>query len=306
MKKPLLLALTLVLGSLAGTGTLRADDTLRRTQQALRDQGFYYGPIDGAPGDETTQALRRYQIRNGLAVSGKLNEETLRSLQINAPPPAAGSSAPPVTPRSDPTPPPLSGPVPPVLSGRPGKKDPPPASTPRPAPAPPTYSRPDLRADSSGAAGPSVQPLPRGAQLPSATLTEYFSGTPYEFAPPTIQADVLRRAQNALGREGFYTGAPDGAPGPRTAQALSDFQGALRLRRTGRLDEPTLRAMRLLPGPGQTPPAATARRDRQPPAPSTRRAPERDSDDEDDEDGPPVRLQRRPRGPAIFEGRIVD
>ena len=43
--------------------TVRADDALRRYQQSLRNQGFYYGPIDGNPGDETTQALRRFHAK---------------------------------------------------------------------------------------------------------------------------------------------------------------------------------------------------------------------------------------------------
>ena len=68
------------LAAFASIGTARADEALRHIQQSLHDQGFYYGPIDGTPGDETTHAIRRYQIRNGLAVTGQLNDETTRSI----------------------------------------------------------------------------------------------------------------------------------------------------------------------------------------------------------------------------------
>ena len=61
---------------------LRADDQTAAVQQALKDQGFYYGQVDGQPGPETTAAIRRYQIRNGLQVDGTLNKETLDSLKI--------------------------------------------------------------------------------------------------------------------------------------------------------------------------------------------------------------------------------
>jgi len=53
--------------------------TIRSLQQTLKDQGFYYGTVTGDKSAETTAAIRRYQIRNGLQVTGELNEETLRS-----------------------------------------------------------------------------------------------------------------------------------------------------------------------------------------------------------------------------------
>src|SRR5438876_2201044 len=61
-----------------------ADQMIESVQQALKDQGFYYGEITGEPSANLTAAIRRYQIRNGLAVNGELNSETLRSLGINS------------------------------------------------------------------------------------------------------------------------------------------------------------------------------------------------------------------------------
>ena len=58
----------------------RADDKIRSLQQTLKDQGFYYGRVTGDKNAETGTAIRRYQIRNGLQVTGELNEETLRSV----------------------------------------------------------------------------------------------------------------------------------------------------------------------------------------------------------------------------------
>ena len=57
------------------------DPTIRSLQQTLKDQGFYYGVFTGEKNTETTAAIRRYQIRNGLKVTGELNDETLRSLK---------------------------------------------------------------------------------------------------------------------------------------------------------------------------------------------------------------------------------
>jgi peptidoglycan hydrolase-like protein with peptidoglycan-binding domain len=63
-------------------GFVRADQTVQSIQQALKDQGFYYGNVTGDKSAETTAAIRRYQIRNGLQVTGEINPETLRSLNV--------------------------------------------------------------------------------------------------------------------------------------------------------------------------------------------------------------------------------
>jgi len=42
---------------------VRADQTIQSVQQALTEQGFYYGNVTGEKSAETTAAIRRYQIR---------------------------------------------------------------------------------------------------------------------------------------------------------------------------------------------------------------------------------------------------
>ena len=72
---------------------MRADQTTQSVQQALADQGFYYGNATGEKSAETTAAIRRYQIRNGLQVTGELNEEKLRSVN-SSPNSVAGAARP--------------------------------------------------------------------------------------------------------------------------------------------------------------------------------------------------------------------
>ena len=43
-----------------------ADPAVQSAQQKLKDGGFYYGEINGQKDADTTAAIRRYQIRNGL------------------------------------------------------------------------------------------------------------------------------------------------------------------------------------------------------------------------------------------------
>src|SRR5438105_13093217 len=74
----------------------RADQLVESVQQALKDQGFYYGEVTGEMNANLTAAIRRYQIRNGLQVNGELNSETLQSLRINS----SGSTRPATRPAS--------------------------------------------------------------------------------------------------------------------------------------------------------------------------------------------------------------
>ena len=66
--------------TLCATGVLYADQAIRSLQQTLKDQGLYYGKVTGEKSAETSAAIRRYQIRNGLEVTGDINEETSRSI----------------------------------------------------------------------------------------------------------------------------------------------------------------------------------------------------------------------------------
>src|SRR6184192_3344656 len=95
-----MIAVLIFIGS---TMLMRADQLVERVQQALKDQGFYYGEVGGEMNANVKAAIRRYQIRNGLQVSGELNSETLKSLGIDSP----ASARPPTKPVSP-------GPVEPV------------------------------------------------------------------------------------------------------------------------------------------------------------------------------------------------
>jgi len=239
-------AALIFLGSVA---LVRADQTIESVQQALKDQGFYYGEITGEANANLTAAIRRYQIRNGLQVDGELNSETLHSLGIDSSRAAAG---------------------------RPAAK-----TTPSPSPA-----LPDLRDQSSGEAAsgtpPIVQPfgnVPQDRQIYPAnpvapgTSPGLFVGTPYEAAPPYVQRNVVVSAQIALARRGLYRAEIDGVYGPAMELSLRAYQARTRLPVTGRLDLETLAALRLLPRPRE--PVYDPLRRRMPPRPGP---PVRDED----------------------------
>jgi peptidoglycan hydrolase-like protein with peptidoglycan-binding domain len=66
---------------------------VQQTQQKLQQDGLYRGKIDGLEGPETQQALRTYQRKNGLPVTGTVDQQTLANLNGNGT--GMGSSTPP-------------------------------------------------------------------------------------------------------------------------------------------------------------------------------------------------------------------
>jgi peptidoglycan hydrolase-like protein with peptidoglycan-binding domain len=72
-------------------GAVSADDNVRDVQMKLRDGGFYSGEINGAYSSQLDAALTRYQIRNGLPITGQLDVDTSKALGAK---PAVTSAAP--------------------------------------------------------------------------------------------------------------------------------------------------------------------------------------------------------------------
>ena len=64
---------------------------VERAQQALKQAGYDPGPVDGVMGAQTTAALKAYQKKQGLGVTGQLDAETAAKLGEAAQAPAASS-----------------------------------------------------------------------------------------------------------------------------------------------------------------------------------------------------------------------
>lgn len=60
----------------------QSDPATASAQHVLKEQGFYYGEMTGRKDADTIAAIRRYQIRNGLQITGELNAETRKSLGV--------------------------------------------------------------------------------------------------------------------------------------------------------------------------------------------------------------------------------
>jgi hypothetical protein len=83
----------LLLLVLSAIGSLRADSQIAAVQEMLKARGFYYGEINGEKNNETAAAITRFQVRSGIEVTGELNEETLRSLGLEASQPVEPNAA---------------------------------------------------------------------------------------------------------------------------------------------------------------------------------------------------------------------
>jgi peptidoglycan hydrolase-like protein with peptidoglycan-binding domain len=208
------IATALLAGALAQLAV--ADSTVQQAQEELKAQGYYFGQIDGDKNADTTAAIRRFQIRSGLQVTGELEQETLRALHADSSSPTAAA-----TPR----------PQPQNLEGSENGAQ-------RAAPVPPPR---DLQTD-------------REPSAPAGSAASIFRNTPYETAPLELQQRVIFGAQTLLRRRGFYKGESDGVFGPNLEFSLRAFQSRLGIPPNGRLDLNTLAALGLLPGQrGRTP-----------------------------------------------------
>ncbi|MDQ6809292.1 MAG: peptidoglycan-binding protein [Verrucomicrobiota bacterium] len=228
---------------LISIATVLADGQTETIQRALKDQGFYYGEITGKLDTDTTAAIRRYQIRNGLKVSGELDAETAKSLGVSGHPAATKPAARPAA-----TPRPLVVPAPRDLQD--SARPPDAASTaptevvPPPAPVAPY---------------PGYAPGPHGLRPEVSGL---FDGTPFAVAPPDVQRRVMIGAQTTLARRGFYRGGIDGIYGRGMQFAVRAYQSRAGLQPSGLLDMDTLASLGLLPGqhaPGFGPPRRSLR-----------------------------------------------
>jgi hypothetical protein len=82
MMKRIFLCLLLV--SLAAVASALADENVRALQIRLKAGGFYFGEVNGRYDKDTAAAVTRYQIRNGLQITGKLDEPTSHALGVAA------------------------------------------------------------------------------------------------------------------------------------------------------------------------------------------------------------------------------
>ena len=253
---PLLLTTALLAASAA------ANDQVRDVQGALKSQGFYYGEVTGTESAETGAAIRRFQIRNGISVTGNLNADTLAALGVGGKKTATAALQP--APGVQPAPAPARQPAP--ATAPPAQKQVNPAP-PQQAPALARDEKPlPMKRDGDllfGAGAKDAQPKPARrimsadasvveppVPIPPAVSTPFttmFRGTAYADAPRAVQSDVVRRAQAFMAARRFYRGTLDGVAGPATSEAIFAFQEEAELRRTGRLDPDTLAEMNLLP-----------------------------------------------------------
>ena len=57
---------------------------VRRAQEARKSEGHDPGPIDGAMGPKTQEALRQYQKQENLKQTGHLDQDTMSKLGVSS------------------------------------------------------------------------------------------------------------------------------------------------------------------------------------------------------------------------------
>ena len=64
---------------------LMSQENLKLVQERLKAEGVYAGPVDGEMNAQTEAALRAYQAKQNIPVSGAADEATLKQLQLELP-----------------------------------------------------------------------------------------------------------------------------------------------------------------------------------------------------------------------------
>lgn len=64
---------------------LLSKDNVKPVQERLKAEGVCAGPVDGELNAQTEAALRQYQEKQGIPVSGAVDEETVKQLQLRLP-----------------------------------------------------------------------------------------------------------------------------------------------------------------------------------------------------------------------------
>lgn len=152
----------------------QADELTLSVQQQLHAQGAYSGPLDGKPGEELTKALKDFQQRHRLPVTGTLDQATAKTLddvsglalpEISMTPTASPTiAATPPAPAASPSPSP-NAPPPPIPSESPNIPAKTPSPTPNESPPPTDQQSP-----------PEVSPSPpeeAPAQFTAERVTEF-------------------------------------------------------------------------------------------------------------------------------------
>ena len=76
-------------------------------------------------------------------------------------------------------------------------------------------------------------------------LGEIFKGGPYAIYNSYSRKIILQKAQETLRKRNLYSASGDGSAGPKTQQAIIDFQRAQGIRVSGRLDSATISGLAL-------------------------------------------------------------
>ncbi len=77
-----LFCILVVLGLAIVVVPAQDSELITKVQSALKEKGYNPGPVDGIMGPRTSKALRDFQIKNDIPVSGEIDKPTLDRLGI--------------------------------------------------------------------------------------------------------------------------------------------------------------------------------------------------------------------------------
>lgn len=73
----------------AARGSEMSADKVKKVQEALKEKGHDPGPVDGILGPQTREALKAFQMANGLSATGQIDAQTSAKLGVEGSPSSA-------------------------------------------------------------------------------------------------------------------------------------------------------------------------------------------------------------------------
>jgi peptidoglycan hydrolase-like protein with peptidoglycan-binding domain len=182
---------------------------VKKAQKKLHKQGYYQGEVDGLNGDATAKAVREFQRTRGIAVTGRLDTQTLDALDIDYDVDRDG----PIEDAAEET-------------GEGLEK---------------AASATEKGVRAGGKA------TGKGLEKAGEAVHDVFDKDSDKNASAKMEGATkeAQKAQKKLASLGYYDGKVDGMMGPETEEAIRKFQQKQNLPVTGRLDEQTRKELKV-------------------------------------------------------------
>lgn len=207
----------------AATGEEVTNAELAEAQRKLQAMGLFTGDVDGYYGPKTAEAIRAFEMRNGLTPKGDMSRPVIEAILRAQASDHASIDAARTTARAAETTTPAAQPLANITPET-------------PADVPGQQALAALITPSEPVVASVSEPQPTVTPEPEVAVTQVASTPVVQQTPnPAADADLIENIQKGLASLGFLHGRIDGVIGEETARAIRNFEVFNNYEVTGRV-----------------------------------------------------------------------